>query len=185
MTHPDHFALFALPARFAIDEAALAHAYKEVQSRVHPDRFAAGTAAERRVAMQWAARANEAYATLKSPLKRAAYLCERAGVPIDAESNTAMPAAFLMQQMQWREALDDARAGHDGSALATLLAQADAARARLLADIRAAIDERTEPAAAASLVRQLMFVERFEDELRGARLRAAEPDAHARSEASS
>jgi len=173
MTQPDHFALFALPARFAIDEAALAHAYKEVQARVHPDRFAAGTAAERRVAMQWAARANEAYATLRSPLKRAAYLCERAGVPIDAESNTAMPAAFLMQQMQWREALDDARGERDPAALARLVAQADAERARLLAELGAALDDRADAAAAAPLVRQLMFVERFGDELRAAEQAAA------------
>src|SRR5512134_737475 len=109
MSHPDHFELFGLPPRFAIDLDALERAYKEVQAHVHPDRFAAGTAAERRVAMQWATRANEAYTTLRSPQKRAAYLVERAGVPIDAESNTAMPPAFLMQQMEWREALDEAR----------------------------------------------------------------------------
>ncbi len=70
--------------------------------------------------MQWATQANEAYRTLKSPLKRAAYLCERAGVPIDAESNTSMPAEFLMQQLQWREALDDARAERDDAALQAL-----------------------------------------------------------------
>lgn len=168
MTQPDHFDLFALPARFAIDEAALARAYKDVQGRVHPDRYAAGTAAERRVAMQWAARANEAYATLRSPLKRAAYLCERAGVAIDAESNTSMPSAFLMQQMQWRESLDEARRAADDAALARLWADTDAARAQLHGDIGAALDERADATAAAPLVRQLMFVERFADELRAA-----------------
>src|SRR6187402_2990730 len=106
---PDHFQLFDLLPRFALDMAALDHAYRSVQGQVHPDRFAASTAAENRVAMQWATQANEAYRTLKSPLKRAAYLCERAGVPIDAESNTTMPTEFLMQQLHWREALDDAR----------------------------------------------------------------------------
>ncbi len=111
---PDHFQLFDLPPRFALDMAALDSAYRSVQGQVHPDRFAAGTAAENRVAMQWATQANEAYRTLKSPLKRAAYLCERAGVPIDAESNTTMPTEFLMQQLQWREALDDARGGLTG-----------------------------------------------------------------------
>lgn len=174
MTQPDHFELFALPARFAIDEAALTGAYQDVQGRVHPDRFASGTAAERRVAMQWAARANEAYATLRSPLMRASYLCERAGVPIDAESNTTMPAAFLIQQMQWREALEEARAVHDDAALAGLVAQTDAERGRLLADIGAALDERADAAAAAPLVRRLMFVERFGDELRTALQASAE-----------
>ena len=76
---------------------------------MHPDRFAAEGAAAQRVAMQWAVRVNEAYQRLKDPLKRAAYLCELHGAPIDAENNTAMPRDFLMQQMEWREALDDAR----------------------------------------------------------------------------
>ena len=93
MPHPDHFQLFDLPASFALDRDALDRAFRSVQSSVHPDRHAAGSAVERRVAMQWATRANEAYQTLKSPLKRAAYLCEQAGVPIGAETNTAMPAA--------------------------------------------------------------------------------------------
>jgi molecular chaperone HscB len=166
MSHPDHFALFALPARFALDEAALEQAYKGVQSRVHPDRFASGSAAERRVAMQWAARANEAYRTLKSPHARAAYLCERAGVSIEAGSNTAMPPAFLMQQMEWREALDEARTQADTVRLAALTQSIDAERARLLAELESAIDTRADFAAAAGLVRSLMFVDKFCEELR-------------------
>ncbi len=132
---PDHFQLFDLPPRFALDMAALDSAYRSVQGQVHPDRFAAGTAAENRVAMQWATQANEAYRTLKSPLKRAAYLCERAGVPIDAESNTSMPTEFLMQQLQWREALDDARASSDGASLQALDSDTTAERDRLLDEI--------------------------------------------------
>jgi len=76
MTMQNHFELFHLPQRFAIDTSALEKAYREVQSRVHPDKFARATNAEKRVAMQWATRANEAYQTLKNPFKRAAYLCE-------------------------------------------------------------------------------------------------------------
>jgi molecular chaperone HscB len=163
MSHPDHFELFGLPPRFKIDPDALERAYKDVQSRVHPDRFAAGTAAERRVAMQWATRANEAYTTLRSPQKRAAYLVERAGVPINAETNTAMPPAFLMQQMEWREALDDARG--DPAALARLRTTMNEERDRLLAAIGQAIDETHDHARAAALVRQLMFVDRFASEI--------------------
>lgn len=168
MSHPDHFALFALPARFALDEAALERAYKGVQSKVHPDRFAAGSAAERRVAMQWAARANEAYQTLRRPHARAAYLCERAGVAIEAGSNTAMPADFLMQQMEWREALDEARAPADAARLAQLAESIDEQRGRLLADLESAIDVRADFVAAADLVRRLMFIDRFREELRAA-----------------
>lgn len=165
---PDHFQLFDLPPRFALDIAALDSAYRSVQGHVHPDRFAAGTAAENRVAMQWATQANEAYRTLKSPLKRAAYLCERAGVPIDAESNTSMPSEFLMQQLQWREALNDARASSDGAALRALDNNMTAERDRLLGEISRALDVDSDPARAASLVRRLMFIEKFGTEIASA-----------------
>lgn len=163
---PDHFQLFNLPAQFALDIAALDSAYRSVQGQVHPDRFAAGTAAENRVAMQWATQANEAYRTLKSPLKRAAYLCERAGVPIDAESNTSMPAVFLMQQLQWREALDEARVNR--AALQALDDGMGAERDRLLAAIGRALDVDADYVRAASLVRQLMFIEKFGTEVAAA-----------------
>lgn len=162
---PDHFQLFNLPPSFALDMAALDSAYRSVQAQVHPDRFAAASAAEGRVAMQWATQANAAYRTLKSPLKRAAYLCERAGVPIEAESNTSMPADFLMQQLQWREALDEAR---DGAALQALDDITASARDRLLADIGRALDVDSDYARGASLVRQLMFIDKFGTEIASA-----------------
>ena len=148
--------------------AALDDAYRSVQGQVHPDRFASGTAAENRVAMQWATQANEAYRTLRSPLKRAAYLCERAGAPIDAESNTSMPAEFLMQQLQWREALDDARDKRDSASLQALDDTMAGARDRLLSEIGSALDIDSDPARAASLVRQLMFIEKFGTEIASA-----------------
>jgi molecular chaperone HscB len=168
VTIADHFSLFGMPARFAIDEAMLESAYRSVQAQVHPDRFAGGTAAEKRVAMQWAARANEAYKTLRAPLQRAAYLCELHGVPIGAESNTAMPASFLGQQMQWREALDDARAAGALRDVEALAQAVETAHASLLDHLADALDKRRDYAAAAALVRQLMFVEKFLLELRNA-----------------
>ena len=101
------FALFELPEQFALDRGQLDARWKALQREAHPDRFAAEGAAAQRVAMQWSVRINEAYQRLKDPLKRAAYLCELRGVAVQAENNTAMPAAFLMQQMAWREALED------------------------------------------------------------------------------
>ena len=103
------FVLFGLPERFALDRNELDARWRKLQASAHPDRFASDGAAAQRVAMQWSVRINEAYRRLREPLSRAAYLCELRGAPIEAHSNTAMPADFLMQQMAWREGLDDAQ----------------------------------------------------------------------------
>ena len=154
----DDFELFGLPGRFAQDRAAIDARWKELQREAHPDKFAAQGAAAQRVAMQWSVRINEAYQRLKDPLQRAAYLCELRGAPINAENNTAMPAAFLMEQMEWREALDDAA---DEAALDALNAQLEAARRQLLRDIERLLDEAGDAPAAAQQVRALMFIARF------------------------
>jgi molecular chaperone HscB len=167
MTMQNHFELFHLPQQFDLDMKALDQAYREVQNQVHPDKFASSPDAEKRVAMQWATRANEAYQTLKSPLRRATYLCELNGVDLQAESNTAMAPAFLMQQMEWREALDDARAGRDLEALERLDAELGTVRRQQLAQIGAALDSR-DFATAAKGVRQMMFLEKFGDEVAAA-----------------
>jgi molecular chaperone HscB len=160
----NHFDLFQLPATFTLDMAALDAAYRDVQGQVHPDRFVNATDAEKRVAMQWATRANEAYQTLRSPQKRAQYLCEQNGVDLKTESNTAMPMAFLMQQMEWREALGDARAGKDIDALEALDAQVKADRKARMGEIGRQLDAGDFEHAAQG-VRALMFLEKFGDEV--------------------
>ena len=160
----DHFALFQLKPAFAIDAAQLDAAYRELQARVHPDKFAAATDAEKRVAMQWATRANEAYQTLKHPLKRASYLCEMHGVDLGIESNTTMPTAFLMQQMTWREALDDARDARNVAALESLESELRAVRKQQLQVIETHLDA-GQFNQAGEQVRQLMFIEKFGDEV--------------------
>ena len=152
------FELFGVPERFEQDRAALDARWKELQREAHPDRFAAQGAAAQRVALQWSVRINEAYQRLKDPLKRAAYLCELRGAPIRAEDNTAMPAAFLMQQMEWREALDEA---HTEDALDALNDELQAARRDTLAAIARLLDAEADPSQAAQQVRALMFIERF------------------------
>lgn len=116
----NHFSMLGLPVRFGLDLAALEQAWKAVQGAVHPDRFAGGTDAQRLLALQYSTQINEAHDTLKNPLRRAAYLCKLHGVEIDAERNTAMPADFLAQQMEWRESLDDAVAAGDTRAIAQI-----------------------------------------------------------------
>lgn len=160
----NHFELFQLPARFAVDTAELDSAYRDVQSRVHPDKFVNATDAEKRVAMQWATRANEAYQTLKNPQLRARYLCEQNGVDLQIESNTSMPMAFLMQQMEWREALGDARAAKNLAALEALDQQLRAERRERLATIAEQLDSGQFEQAGQG-VRALMFLEKFGEEV--------------------
>jgi len=159
----DHFSLFGLPARFDLDARALESAWRAVAAQVHPDRYATASPAERRVAMQWAARANEAYRQLRDPLLRARYLCEQAGVDLQTESNTSMDGAFLMQQMTWREMLDDARG--DAAALAALQAELEQARASMHATLARLLDQERDYAAAGAKVREWMFVEKLAQEL--------------------
>lgn len=154
----DDFELFGFERRFALDRTALDERRRILQAQTHPDKFASEGAAAQRVALQWAVRVNEAYERLKDPLRRAAYLCELRGQPIDAETNTAMPSEFLMHQLELREALDEARCAEQVQSLASnLVAQRDAAVQRLAS----LLDVRGDAAAAAREVRALMFLERF------------------------
>lgn len=168
----DDFTLFQLPHRMAQDKAMLDERWKALQRQAHPDKFVAQGAAAQRVAMQWSVRINEAYQRLKDPLKRAAYLCELHGAPIDAESNTTMPSQFLLQQMQWREALDEAGSP---AALQVLAGQVQTARQQTMASIEQAIDAQHDHAHAATLVRALMFVEKFAQDVRQHQLRMQPP----------
>jgi molecular chaperone HscB len=158
----DDFTLFDLPRRFALERTLLDERWRRLQGQVHPDRFAAEGGAAQRVAMQWAVRVNEAHSRLKDPLKRGAYLCELAGVPINAENNTAMPTAFLMQQMQWREALDESKGVDAVQALDDEVAVQERA---MLVELQSSLDERQDAVAAAQQVRALMFVARFRADL--------------------
>jgi len=164
------FELFDVPPRFEQKRDSLDARWRALQADVHPDRYASQGAAAQRAALQWSVRVNEAYQRLKDPLRRAAYLCELNGAPIDAENNTAMPGAFLMQQMDWHEALDDARAAPEVEVLAGEVA---AHRHGALAELAATLDDRRDFHAAAQQVRALMFVERFSADIE-ARLQALE-----------
>jgi len=158
----DDFTLLGLKPHYQQERAELDQRWRAIQAQVHPDRFAAQGASAQRVAMQWAVRINEAYRRLRDPLQRAAYLCEQRGAPIDAERNTAMPADFLMQQMGWREALDEAADEPTLTGLAEDVAQA---RQTVLDRIAHLLDEAGDAQGAAQQVRALMFIERFEQDI--------------------
>lgn len=158
----DDFTLFGLPRQQRLDSSVLDIRRRDLQSQVHPDRFAHEGPAAQRVAMQWAVRVNQAYQRLQNPLSRAAYLCEQHGVAVDAGRNTAMPAAFLMQQMQWREALDDALGT---SAVEALDQQVASEESGMLDRLAVLLDDDKDHAAAAAQVRALMFVARFRQDI--------------------
>ncbi len=157
------FVLFGLPEQYDLDRADLDARWRRLQSSAHPDRFASEGGAAQRRAMQWSVRINQAYARLREPLSRAAYLCELRGAPIAANSNTAMPPEFLSQQMAWREALAESP---NDTELAALAVQVQAAEADQLAQLSVLLDRHAAPVEAAERVRALMFIQRFRADLR-------------------
>jgi molecular chaperone HscB len=161
----DYFALFGLEAGFALEVPRLDHAYREIQSQVHPDRFAHLPEAEQRVSMQWSTRVNEAYRTLKLPLSRAQYLLQLKGVDTLHENNRVMSPAFLMEQMEWREAAAEAKEAEDVGALERLHHRLRGEADGLYADLERSIDREQDFTAAADIVRRLMFVLKLKDEI--------------------
>src|SRR4051794_4536174 len=161
-TSSSHFELFGLSPRFQLDAVALERAYREIQARVHPDRFADAGAAERRASLQWTTRVNEAYRSLKHPVQRASHILALHGVDVAFETDTAMPQDFLVQQLELREALEEAK---DASALAALQEKLAGQKQQLAHEIGEAIDRRKDYAGAAGLVRKLQFLEKLHAEI--------------------
>lgn len=161
----DFFSLFELPRAFRLNVSELDSRYRDVQAQVHPDRFANAPEGERRLSMQWATRANEAYQTLKKPLGRARYLLELHGHDLQAENNTAMPADFLMEQMEWREAVMEARAGRDHHELEHLHNRLRADIDSRYEEVGQLLDDAKEFALATDRVRRLMFLEKLLSEI--------------------
>ncbi len=165
---PDHFALFGLEPRFALDKDQLTRVYRTVQAHVHPDRYAAAGASEQRAALQWATLANEAYQVLSSPVRRATYLCERQGAAVGGDSARSMQPDFLALQLEWRQALEEGRRQGDSRQLAALRREAEAAYRQELERLEAKLDVEHDFAGGAEGVRRLMFIEKFIKELEGA-----------------
>jgi molecular chaperone HscB len=159
----DYFALFQLKPQFKIDRQALESAYLTVQQKVHPDMHAQASDSDKRVSMQLSALANSAYRTLMNPIQRGLYMCGRNGVDPQLETNTAMPAQFLMQQMEWRETLDDVR--DQPSKLDELHKEVEQTRANLLKEVETSIDGANDFELAAKQLRALLFIDKFSAEL--------------------
>ena len=161
----DYFSLFELPRAYAVDDRALEAAWHRLQSQVHPDRYAHLPDADKRRSMQWATRVNEGFRTLQKPLARAQYLLVLAGVDAGVETNTAMSAEFLMEQMEWREAVAEGRQAHDLEGLEQLRKRVKARTKKRYDQLAEALDDQRDYALAADRVRRLMFLEKLLSEI--------------------
>jgi molecular chaperone HscB len=161
----NHFELFGLSATFALDKEVLEKAYREIQSQVHPDRFAHAGDAERRASLQWTTRVNEAYRTLKSPVQRAKHILELQGVDVGFETNTQMPTDFLLRQLELREQLEAAVQKKDPALLDALRRTISGEKILLESQIGDAIDSTKDYQGSAGPVRKLMFLDRLDSEI--------------------
>ncbi len=157
----DHFLLFKLPRLFRIDSGLLDQHYRALQAQIHPDRFANACDSERRLSLQWATQVNEAYQSLKTPLRRAQYLLLLAGHELDTHNNTAMPSDFLIEQMDWREAVAEARLAHEQNALEKIYHQIKQQIATRYEELASLLDDQHNYVLAADRVRRLMFLEKL------------------------
>ncbi len=160
----NHFELFNLPVQFTLDGPSLDTAYREIQRLVHPDRFVTATEAEKRTALQWAAKANDAYQTLRHPLKRAAYLCELNGYDLHRETHVAINPGFLMQQIEWRETLEQARETRDLPLLEKLDATQRELRRKQMHAVEDCLNSKQFDQAVQE-IRKMMFLEKFNEEI--------------------
>lgn len=156
-----YFELFGLPATYALDRERLDSAYRELQNKVHPDKFAAKSETEQRVAMQWATKVNEAYQTLKQPITRGVYLLQLQGIDAMSAQDTSIGPAFLMQQMEWREAIDAARNARDMAALDRLQTELKATYRAVDKELADLLDVDKNPAGATEAVRKLKFMDKL------------------------
>lgn len=160
----DYFSLFGLPRQQGLDAERLELLYRDIQARVHPDKHAHLADSDKRMAMQWTTHVNAAYQTLKDPLKRARYLLQLAGHDVGLESNTAMPAEFLIAQMELRETVEAAKEAGDADALDALHRRLRQEIGGEYAQLQQALDA-NQLERAGALVRQLMFQEKLFQEI--------------------
>ncbi len=156
----NHFSLFKLSPAFNIDIATLEKNYRTIQSKSHPDRFVSATPAEKLQSIQLATLANEAYQTLKKPSSRAQYMLQLAGINATEETNTSMPADFLMQQMEWRESLEELRAEKSINGLEDLLDEMRQEARSLVNELTVLIDEKKDLSKATNTTRKLIFIDK-------------------------
>ena len=161
----NYFELFGVPPEFAIDAGRLDRAYRELQFRVHPDRHAAAAKNEQLAAARWAMLANEAYCTLKDTVARACHLLQLHGVDALDPAGAPMPAAFLVEQLEWRERIGDAQALRNREALERLDDELAATANALERELARLLDRARDYAKASEAVGKLRFLGRLRDDV--------------------
>ena len=154
------FELFGLKNTFKLDANTLETNYRAIQSASHPDRFVTATSTEKLHSLQTATLANEAYLILKNPANRAKYCLALQNIDAINELNTNMPADFLMQQMDWREAMEDAKNAKNIVALEQLLTEMQAEAESLQAELIDLLDEKKDYMSATDATRKLIFIDK-------------------------
>lgn len=160
----NYFNAFDLPAGFVIDITLLGSRYRDLQAAVHPDRFVNATDAEKRIAMARAVEINDAYATLRDPVRRAMHLLALKSIDGLDENNTNMPIDFLMEQVEWREALADARLKEDSDRLDAMSGELTG-MLRSLGDTFDAAYRGGHWSVATTLARKMRFIQKLGEEV--------------------
>jgi len=166
----NYFELFGMPVGFVLDTAELASRYRELQRVVHPDRYANATDQERRLSMQGATHINEAFQVLKDPIARARYLLLLSGIDVDAEKHNTTDATFLMEQLELREELENARHHSDPfQAIAGLMGHINGTMKRLTGQLAVQVETCTAEQLDQSreTVRKMQFLQKLRTQAEG------------------
>mgnify|MGYP002531639490 CR=1 FL=1 len=151
------FEIFGLKPQFRIDKQKLDEKYFEIQKKVHPDRFASASDAEKRVAQQWATLINDAYQKLSDPIQ---VLCALRGHPIDEDSSGSISEEFLFEQLERREAIADAKGAGDTAELEVMKKAIEKEKNELLNEVADAFDVKSDVSLAAEDLKKVMFLNR-------------------------
>ncbi len=161
----NYFDLFGLKTSFDVDSAALHSQMQQLQARFHPDRYVSSSEQDKRLSVQQTSWVNEAYQTLKNPVKRARYMLEISGLELDDENQTTSDATFLMEQIELREQLDACRANEDPLSRCDQIEAALNSRAQKLFDEFVQLFESGKLDAARLISRKMQFIQRIQEQL--------------------
>ncbi len=159
------FALFDLPVAFQVDSALLNERYLALQKSLHPDNFSAASAQEQRLAMQKSAEINDALRILKDPIARAdSIILLNTGEQENPEEKSSKDIGFLMQQMEWREILENIENRKDTDELTAFTQEIDQIRHTILSELSTALTEQQWDIARA-ITDKLRFIKKLQTEI--------------------